>query len=119
MNERKLNKTEIRIRDQVDAIISSLNSDEIAKMVFAYEPIWAIGTGETASPAQAQEIHCLIRSEIAQVSADVAELIPILYGGSVKSTNAEALFSMPDIDGGLVGGASLDAKEFNSICACA
>ena len=85
-------------------------------MVVAYEPVWAIGTGETASPEQAQAIHAYIRTLLAERSANIAEETRILYGGSVKSANAADLFSQTDIDGGLVGGASLDAAEFIGIC---
>ena len=93
-----------------------LSSDQILKVVIAYEPIWAIGTGKTASSAQAQEIHAFIRSLLAtKYGADIANQISILYGGSVKAANAVELFSQPDVDGGLVGGASLIATEFTAI----
>lgn len=93
-----------------------LSADQLLKVVIAYEPIWAIGTGKTASSAQAQEIHAFIRSVLAtKYGADIADQISILYGGSVKATNAVELFSQPDVDGGLVGGASLIATEFTAI----
>ena len=93
-----------------------LSSDQLLKVVIAYEPIWAIGTGKTASSAQAQEIHAFIRSVLAtKYGADIANQISILYGGSVKAANAVELFSQPDVDGGLVGGASLIATEFTAI----
>ena len=93
-----------------------LTSEQILKVVIAYEPIWAIGTGKTASSAQAQEIHAFIRSVLAtKYGADIADQISILYGGSVKAANAVELFSQPDVDGGLVGGASLIATEFTAI----
>lgn len=93
-----------------------LSADQLLKVVIAYEPIWAIGTGKTASSAQAQEIHAFIRSVLAtKYGADIADQISILYGGSVKAVNAVELFSQPDIDGGLVGGASLIATEFTAI----
>ena len=93
-----------------------LSSDQLLKVVIAYEPIWAIGTGKTASSAQAQEIHAFIRSVLAKkYGAEVADQISILYGGSVKAANAVELFSQPDVDGGLVGGASLIATEFTAI----
>jgi triosephosphate isomerase len=82
----------------------------------AYEPVWAIGTGRTASPEQAQAVHQFIRARVAANSKRVAEGLRILYGGSVKASNAAGLFEMPDIDGGLVGGASLDPVEFAAIC---
>ncbi|WP_109435131.1 triose-phosphate isomerase [Aquimarina sp. AU119] len=85
-------------------------------VVLAYEPVWAIGTGETASPEQAQEMHAFIRSEIAKAyNQDIADAVSILYGGSVKPANAEEIFAKPDVDGGLIGGASLDAKSFAAI----
>ena len=87
--------------------------------IVAYEPVWAIGTGKTASPAQAQEVHAFIRSEIAAYDARIAGSLPILYGGSVKADNAAELFAQPDVDGGLVGGASLVAADFNAIAAAA
>lgn len=93
-----------------------LSADQLLKVVIAYEPIWAIGTGKTASSAQAQEIHAFIRSVLAtKYGADIADQISILYGGSVKAANAVELFSQPDVDGGLVGGASLIATEFTAI----
>jgi len=93
-----------------------LSSVQLLKVVIAYEPIWAIGTGKTASSAQAQEIHAFIRSVLAtKYGADIADQISILYGGSVKAANAVELFSQPDVDGGLVGGASLIAPEFTAI----
>jgi triosephosphate isomerase (TIM) len=93
---------------EIDALTSALGADA-ARMIVAYEPVWAIGTGRSASQAEAQEVHAMLRRRLAQAQAgDVA----ILYGGSVKAANAAALFAMPDIDGALVGGASLDADEF-------
>jgi triosephosphate isomerase len=93
-----------------------LSSEQLIKVVIAYEPIWAIGTGKTASSAQAQEIHSFIRSVLAtKYGSDIADQISILYGGSVKAANAVELFSQPDVDGGLVGGASLIATEFTAI----
>ena len=93
-----------------------LTPEQLLKVVIAYEPIWAIGTGKTASSAQAQEIHAFIRSVLAtKYGADIADQISILYGGSVKAANAVELFSQPDVDGGLVGGASLVASEFTAI----
>ncbi|MBS0289344.1 MAG: triose-phosphate isomerase [Proteobacteria bacterium] len=89
------------------------------KAIIAYEPIWAIGTGLTATPEQAQAIHHLLRRTLAEYDAGLADSLPILYGGSVKQNNAGALFAMPDIDGALVGGASLNAQEFLAICAAA
>ncbi|MCO4321826.1 triose-phosphate isomerase [Aliidiomarina quisquiliarum] len=92
---------------------------DLTRLVIAYEPVWAIGTGETASPAQAQEIHALIRNWVAQQDKGVAAKIPLLYGGSVKPENAAELFQQQDIDGGLIGGASLDVEQFKAICTAA
>jgi triosephosphate isomerase len=99
----------------------SLPSGEGAadKVTVAYEPVWAIGTGRTASPEQAQEVHAMIRAKVAALDATIAASVRILYGGSVKASNARELFAMTDIDGGLVGGASLKADEFAQICAAA
>ena len=85
--------------------------------IVAYEPVWAIGTGQTATPEQVQAVHAFIRSRIAALDARIADSLPILYGGSVKADNAAALFSQADVDGGLVGGASLVAADFNAIAA--
>ena len=100
---------------QVNAVVAEAGIANMKNAVLAYEPIWAIGTGKTASPEQAQEVHAIIRSEIAKQSDDIAQGLRILYGGSVKANNAAELFSQPDIDGGLIGGASLDAEQFNAI----
>ncbi len=104
------------VAQQLRRLVTELAPADWQHIVIAYEPVWAIGTGETATPAQAQAMHAFIRSQLQQVSAEVAERTSILYGGSVKAANAEELFSQPDIDGGLVGGASLDAQEFLAIC---
>ncbi len=105
------------IRVQIKNGLFQLNEMELLNCIIAYEPIWAIGTGETASPAQAQEIHAFIRKTIAQEYGElVANNISILYGGSVKPGNAVELFNCPDIDGGLIGGAALDAESFVAIC---
>ncbi|PCI81200.1 MAG: triose-phosphate isomerase [SAR86 cluster bacterium] len=101
---------------QLNAVIQSAGIEALQYAVLAYEPLWAIGTGKTASKEQAQEIHHVLREHIAKSNATIAEDIRILYGGSVKAANAAELFSQADIDGGLVGGASLKAEEFVSIC---
>lgn len=104
------------VRTQVKESLFHLSTDQISKVVIAYEPVWAIGTGKTASAAQAQEMHAVIRECLAEkYGKQIADGITILYGGSVKADNAKELFSCPDVDGGLVGGASLKAREFADI----
>ena len=104
---------------QLDALTVSLTAEQLSKTVIAYEPIWAIGTGVTASPEQAQDAHAFIRGHLAKFDANVAANIQILYGGSVKADNAEELFAQTDIDGGLIGGASLKVDDFRKICQAA
>jgi triosephosphate isomerase len=104
------------VANQLKESLFHLTAEQLRKVIIAYEPIWAIGTGKTASTAQAQEIHAFLRSVLAkQYSPDVANEISILYGGSVKAGNAKELFSCPDVDGGLVGGASIVAADFITI----
>ena len=104
------------VKSQIEEALFDLTADDFKKIILAYEPVWAIGTGKTATDDQAQEMHAFIRSTIAaKYGADVAEEISILYGGSCKPTNAKGLFSQPDIDGGLIGGASLEAEPFMGI----
>ncbi|PCJ42829.1 MAG: triose-phosphate isomerase [SAR86 cluster bacterium] len=117
--QRESGLTESTVLGQLQAVISEVGIEAFANAVIAYEPIWAIGTGLTASPEQAQEVHAAIRSFLAKLDQNIAENISILYGGSVKANNAEALFYQSDIDGALVGGASLDAEEFLTIYAAA
>jgi triosephosphate isomerase (TIM) len=119
LQEREQGQTESVVARQLDAVIAAAGIDKLAKGVIAYEPVWAIGTGKTASPEQAQEVHAFIRSRLAKHSAPVANAMQILYGGSVKPDNAALLFGMRDIDGGLIGGASLDAEGFLAICRAA
>ncbi len=116
LEERDQNKTFAVIDEQLDAVIDATGIEAFANAVIAYEPVWAIGTGKTATDEQAQEVHQYIRKQIAKRDQAIADKLQILYGGSVKADNAKALFAMPDIDGGLVGGASLDAKGFLQIC---
>jgi triosephosphate isomerase (TIM) len=114
--QRNADQVESVVSTQLEGGLAGLNADQIAATVLAYEPVWAIGTGVTASPAQAQEVHAFIRRWIRErLPAYVADQIRILYGGSVKPGNASTLFSQPDIDGGLVGGASLKAESFIAI----
>ncbi|SDY06874.1 triose-phosphate isomerase [Nitrosomonas sp. Nm33] len=117
--QREIDETERVIEEQLDAVIKLTGINSLTQSVIAYEPIWAIGTGRTATPAQAQSVHAFIRSKIAKQNTEVADNLQILYGGSVKASNASDLFAMPDIDGGLIGGASLIANEFISICSAA
>ncbi len=116
LNERKSNNYFHAVKKQIEEVVFHLSETQIKKTVLAYEPIWAIGTGETASPEQAQEMHSFIRLAVAEkFGQDVAVEIPILYGGSCNAENAKHLFSCSDVDGGLVGGASLKAAEFVAI----
>ncbi len=115
--EREAGQTAAVVVRQLDAILRGCGVEALAKSVMAYEPVWAIGTGRTASPEQAQEVHALLRKRVATADAAVAAKMRILYGGSVKAVNAQTLFAQPDIDGGLVGGASLVADEFLAIVA--
>jgi triosephosphate isomerase (TIM) len=115
LEERTQGHTEQLVGEQVRVVLDELGVEAFNAAVIAYEPVWAIGTGKTASPEQAQEVHRYIRSLIAERSAGIADAVQILYGGSVKGGNAAALFAMQDIDGGLIGGASLDAAEFLAI----
>ncbi|MFA5171576.1 MAG: triose-phosphate isomerase [Sulfuriferula sp.] len=119
LDEREANQAEVVISRQLDAVLAVAGVAGLAKSVVAYEPVWAIGTGKTASPEQAQAIHAFIRQKIAGLDALVAQDLTILYGGSVKASNAAELFSQADIDGGLIGGASLVADEFVAICKAA
>jgi len=104
---------------QVEAVLDVVGVEGFTAAVLAYEPVWAIGTGRTATAEQAQAVHALIREKISAHDATIAGALRILYGGSVKASNAASLFGMPDIDGGLIGGASLDSDEFLSICRAA
>lgn len=113
--EREAGRTDEVIQSQLTAALRGLDESELPLLVVAYEPVWAIGTGKTCDTAEAQRVCAMIRSQLGELGEDVR----ILYGGSVKSSNAKELFSQPDIDGGLVGGASLDAQEFKEIVMCA
>jgi triosephosphate isomerase len=117
--EREAGVTSGVVERQLRAVIDRADQHALASCVVAYEPVWAIGTGRNATAAQAQEVHQLLRALLATRDATIAASVRILYGGSVKGSNAGALFAMPDIDGGLVGGASLDAADFTAICQAA
>ena len=115
LGERESGNTEAVINEQLAAVLDISGIGAIASAVIAYEPVWAIGTGMTATPEQAQDVHRHIRGVLEALDADVAANVQILYGGSVKGDNAAGLFGMPDIDGGLIGGASLKAADFLAI----
>ena len=119
LTEREAGSTPAVVTRQLKAVLDAAGIAAFSQAVVAYEPVWAIGTGRTAKSDQAQEVHALIRGVLAAQDAKIAAAARLLYGGSVKASNAPELFHMPDIDGGLVGGASLDAREFLAICAAA
>lgn len=116
LEQREGGVTEAVVAEQLDAVIALGGVHALANAVVAYEPVWAIGTGKTATSEQAQAVHAFIRQRIAAQDGAIASSLCILYGGSVKAGNAAELFAMPDIDGGLIGGASLVADEFLAIC---
>jgi triosephosphate isomerase (TIM) len=116
--EREQGQTAEVVGHQLAAVIKHAGIDAFEKAVLAYEPVWAIGTGVTATPAQAEEVHLFVRQTLAEYSQALAESVPIIYGGSVKPSNARDLFGMPNIDGALVGGASLQANDFVDIIRC-
>ena len=115
LTERESGRTEEVVWRQLQAAVSAHGVNKLSKAILAYEPVWAIGTGKTASPAQAEEVHAFVRGKVSALDKDVGDDLPILYGGSVKKSNAGELFGMPNIDGGLIGGASLVAEEFLGI----
>ncbi|HXS92081.1 MAG TPA: triose-phosphate isomerase [Steroidobacteraceae bacterium] len=119
LEERERSQTMQVVSRQLTAVLDLAGVTALRAAVIAYEPVWAIGTGKNATPEQAQEVHAYIRAAIAARDAKIAADVRILYGGSVKAANARELFAMPDVDGGLVGGASLKADEFLKICAAA
>lgn len=117
--EREAGNTAEVVLSQLELVLTELSATEISQLVIAYEPVWAIGTGLTATPEEAQEVHALIRQKLAEVSPEIAANVRILYGGSMNASNAEQLLAMPDIDGGLIGGASLTATDFLTIYSAA
>jgi triosephosphate isomerase len=117
--QREAGETDSVVQQQLRAVLASAGAAAFARAVIAYEPVWAIGTGLTATPQQAQAVHALIRRELAAQACAAADAVQVLYGGSVKAANAAELFAQPDIDGALVGGASLVAEEFLAICRAA
>ncbi|MCL2830813.1 MAG: triose-phosphate isomerase [Betaproteobacteria bacterium] len=117
--EREAGKTVEVVTAQIESVLQKAVAKYFVDALIAYEPVWAIGTGKTATPQQAQEVHAEIRNQVALLDASIAARVRILYGGSVKAQNAAEIFAMPDIDGGLIGGASLVADEFLTICRAA
>lgn len=116
IEERQCGETQAVVSQQIKSVIDLVGIDNLANAVIAYEPIWAIGTGETATPEQAQTVHEQIRCQLAEYDVDIANRVTIIYGGSVNADNVQALFSQKDIDGGLIGGASLCANSFIKVC---
>ena len=119
LQQRESGQTEFCLQSQLQPLFDLAGAGALDGAVVAYEPVWAIGTGKTATPEQAQAVHAFIRGEIAALDAKIAGSLPILYGGSCKADNAAELFSQPDVDGGLIGGASLVAGDFLAIVAAA
>ncbi|HEY1076221.1 MAG TPA: triose-phosphate isomerase [Fontimonas sp.] len=119
LQEREAGATEAVLDRQLKAVIDRVGIAAFKQAVIAYEPVWAIGTGRTATPDQAQAVHAFVRGQLAALDAKIGSSIRILYGGSVKADNAVSLFNCPDVDGGLIGGASLKSGEFLAICAAA
>lgn len=119
LDERERGQTQSVLARQLDAVLAQVGPRALTQAVLAYEPVWAIGTGKNATPQQAQEVHAFVRARIAARDRELAGGLTIVYGGSVKPGNAKELFAMPDVDGGLIGGASLVAEDFIAICAAA
>lgn len=119
LSQRENGETEAVLERQLESVLNHCGIESFASAVLAYEPVWAIGTGKTASPEQAQEVHGFVRDKLSTRDKKIAQGLRIQYGGSVKADNAKTLFSQDDVDGGLIGGASLDAKDFLAICRAA
>jgi len=115
LEQRESGRTDAVVGAQIDAVLSAVASEDLAKIVIAYEPVWAIGTGKTATPQMAQDVHAMLRAKLCAKNRVAGEVVQILYGGSMKPDNAKELLAMPDIDGGLIGGASLKAADFLAI----
>ncbi len=113
--EREAGRTEDVVGTQLVGTLAGFSAEDLKKTVIAYEPVWAIGTGRTATPEMAEAVHCFVREKLSAIDKAAAELVPILYGGSMKPSNAAGLLSQPNIDGGLIGGASLKAEDFIGI----
>ena len=113
--QREAGQTDSVVGTQLNAVLASIAASDLAKIVVAYEPVWAIGTGKTATPEMAQEVHAMLRKQLRVKNAQAAEEVRILYGGSMKPENAKELLAMSDIDGGLIGGAALKAVDFLAI----
>jgi triosephosphate isomerase len=115
LEQREAGETAQVVGAQLDAVLEALDAASVGRIVVAYEPVWAIGSGRNATPAMAQEVHAQLRAQLKARNAEAAEVVPILYGGSMKPENAKELLSQPDIDGGLIGGAALKAEDFLAI----
>lgn len=115
LKERESGQTDAVVGHQIDTVLAAIEAGDLEKLVIAYEPVWAIGTGKTATPQMAQDVHAMLRSKLATKSPEAAARVQILYGGSMKPDNAKDLLAMPDIDGGLIGGAALKAADFLAI----
>ena len=113
--ERESGQTQTIVGAQMDAVLAAIDAADLAKLVVAYEPVWAIGTGKTATPQMAQDVHAILRARLTQKNVELAQAVRIIYGGSMKPDNARELLAMPDIDGGLIGGAALNAADFLAI----